>query len=354
MYVMNTMRTYGSKNEVKQLNILLLGGAGFMGSNFARYLVNLNNYSINLLIYDKLTYAGRIENLQDILGKVRFFKGDITNEELLGHIIGEFEPDVVVNFAAETHVDRSINEPSPFLKTNVLGTFVSLEVARRFDVPLYVYISTDEVYGDLYGVDGMADETWGLNPSSPYSASKAAADMLVRSYGRTYGLRYRIVRPCNNYGPYQHPEKLIPRTIVRLLYGKKATVYGDGSQVRDWLFVEDFARALDVVLRKGSDFEVYNVCGNVFASVREIVERIVRIMGRDPERDIVYVKGRPGEDRRYAMNCDKLRNLGWKPLVDLNRGLELTVKWYLENEWWWKPVVDETYVLADEPWRVKG
>ncbi len=282
-----------------------------MGNNFVRYLVN--SYSdTEILVYDKLTYAGRLENPHGIIDRIRFVRGDICNEEPLEHVFKEFQPNIVVNFAAETHVDRSINEPSPFLRTNVFGTFTVLEVVRRLDIPRYIHISTDEVYGDLYGVEGEADEMWNLNPSSPYSASKAA-DLFIKAYGRTYGIKYRIVRPCNNYGPYQHPEKLIPRTIVRLLYGKPATIYGDGSQVRDWLYVEDFCRALDTVIRKGSDFETYNICANQFASIKTIVEKIVEIMGRDPSKDIIYVRGRPGEDRRYAMKCDKIKELGWRP-----------------------------------------
>jgi len=334
------------------MRIAVLGGAGFMGSNFVRFLVN-SYRDIDVLVYDKLTYAGRIDNLKDILNKIIFIRGDIANEELLEHTVKEFQPEIVVNFAAETHVDRSINEPSPFIHTNILGVFTILEVVRRLDIPLYVHISTDEVYGDLADVDGFADESWSLNPSSPYSASKAAGDMLIKSYGRTYGVRYRIVRPCNNYGPYQHPEKLIPRTIIRLLYGKPATVYGDGLQIRDWLYVEDFCRALSIVIERGRDFEVYNICSNQFATVKEIVERIVKIMGRDPSKDIIYVRGRPGEDRRYAMRCEKIRELGWKPLINLDEGLRKTVKWYIDNEWWWKSIVDEIYVLSDEPWRVR-
>jgi dTDP-glucose 4,6-dehydratase len=335
------------------VRIAVLGGAGFMGSSFVRYVLSTHQ-DTEVLVYDKLTYAGRLENLHGVLEdpRLRFVRGDVRNEELLEHVFNEFQPELVVNFAAETHVDRSINEPAPFLETNVFGVFTVLEVARRLGIERYVHISTDEVYGDLWGIEGAADEAWSLNPSSPYSASKAAGDLLVKAYGRTYGLRYRIVRPCNNYGPYQHPEKLIPRTIVRLLHGKPATVYGDGSQVRDWLYVEDFSRALDTVIAGGSDYEVYNVCAHQFAAVRDIVARIVEIMGRDPAKDVVYVRGRPGEDRRYAMNCDKLRNLGWRPRVTLDEGLRKTVEWYLRNEWWWKPLLDQTYVLADEPWRV--
>ncbi len=325
-----------------------------MGSNFVHYLVESYGREVEVLVYDKLTYAGRLENLKGVLDRVRFVRGDIGNEELLEYVLRGFEPDFVVNFAAETHVDRSINDPAPFLRTNVFGVFSVLEVLRKLDGVRYVHISTDEVYGDLYGVEGEADETWPLNPSSPYSASKAAGDLLVKAYGRTYGLRYRIVRPCNNYGPRQHPEKLIPRTIVRLLYGKPATIYGGGNQVRDWLYVDDFCRALDTVIHRGSDFEVYNICANQYATVREVVEKIVEIMGRNPRRDVVYVKGRPGEDRRYAMRCDKVVELGWRPSVSLEEGLRMTVKWYIDNRWWWQPLVDETYVLSDEPWKLTG
>lgn len=333
------------------MRILVLGGAGFMGSNYVRYIL-FNYPEIEVGVYDKLSYAGRLENLHDLGREIRFVKGDVADENLLKKVIKEFDPNVVVNFAAETHVDRSINEPSPFIKTNILGVFNVLETLRASaGDPLYVHISTDEVYGDLVGTEEFADETWPLNPSSPYSASKASGDLLIKSYGRTYGLKYKIVRPCNNYGPYQHPEKLIPRTIIRLLLGKPATIYGDGSQVRDWLHVRDFVNGLDVIVQRGEINGIYNICGNYFASVKEIVTRIATIMGRDPSKDIIYVKGRPGEDRRYAMRCDKLFELGWRPKIDLNKGLKDTVNWYLDNEWWWKPVIRDKYVLSEEPWR---
>jgi dTDP-glucose 4,6-dehydratase len=337
------------------MRVAVLGGAGFMGSNFVRYIIR-NHSDVEVLVYDKLTYAGRLENLHDIIHnpKLRFIKGDICNEEFLEHVLKEFQPNVVVNFAAETHVDRSINDPAPFLRTNVFGVFTILEVLKRLEtIERFIHISTDEVYGDLYGIDGVADETWPLNPSSPYSASKASGDLLVKAYGKTYGLKYILVRPSNNYGPYQHPEKLIPRTIIRLLLGKPATIYGDESQIRDWLYVEDFCKALYVITTKGKTTEIYNLCPNQYATVREIVEKIVEIMGRDKSRNIVFVRGRPGEDRRYAMRCDKVRELGWKPETTLDQGLRRTVEWYMNNEWWWRPLVDE-YVLRDEPWRTKA
>jgi dTDP-glucose 4,6-dehydratase len=337
---------------VVDLRIAVLGGAGFIGSNFVRYLVS-NHEDVHVLVYDKLTYAGRLENLHGLLEnkRLKFIRGDICNEELLEHALREFQADAIVNFAAETHVDRSINNPAPFLQTNIYGVFTILEVSRRLDINRLLHMSTDEVYGDLYGVEGEADEKWPLNPSSPYSASKASGDLLIKSYGRTYGLKYILARPSNNYGPYQHPEKLIPRTIIRLLHGKPATIYGDGSQVRDWLYVEDTARALYTILIRGGYQEVYNVCASESATVREIVYRVVESMGRDPARDIVYVKGRPGEDRRYAMKCNKILGLGWKPLVKLGEGLAKTIEWYTRNEWWWRPLVDEVYVLSDTPWR---
>jgi len=334
------------------LRIAVLGGAGFIGSNFVRYLMN-SHEDVHVLVYDKLTYAGRLENLRGLLEnpKLRFVKGDICDEELLERVLREFQPDTTVNFAAETHVDRSINNPAPFLQTNVFGVFTILEVSRRLDIGRLVHMSTDEVYGDLYGVEGEADETWPLNPSSPYSASKAAGDLLIKSYGRTYGLKYILVRPSNNYGPYQHPEKLIPRTIIRLLHGKPATIYGDGSQVRDWLYVGDAARALYTILTKGGNYEIYNVCTGEFTTVREVVAKVVELMNRDPDRDIIYVRARPGEDRRYAMSCSKIMELGWRPLVKLGEGLAKTIDWYISNEWWWGPLVDEVYVSSDTPWR---
>lgn len=331
------------------MRILVTGGAGFIGSNFVRYVVNTTNWSV--LVYDKLTYAGRLENLHDVLSSIEFVKGDITDEALLLETMSRFRPDAVINFAAETHVDRSINDPAPFIKTNIIGVYTLLEILRkRFKNTLLIHISTDEVYGDMSGSEEMADEEHRVNPSSPYSASKASGDLLVKAYGRTYGLRYIILRPCNNYGPYQHPEKLIPRTIIRLLHGKPAVIYGDGVQIRDWLHVEDTVKAIVRVIEKGEDMQIYNICANTFASVKEIVKKIVILMGRDPHRDIVFSKKRPGEDLLYAMKCEKIRGLGWTPSTTLDEGLERTVRWYTDNTWWWRQVLDEKYVLSDTPW----
>lgn len=332
------------------MRVMVLGGAGFIGSNFVRHVVN--NLKWDILVYDKLTYAGNINNLHDVLNSIQFVKGDIADEDALKEIVSEFQPDVIVNFAAETHVDRSINDPAPFIKTNVIGVYMVLEVMRRSNVEFLLHVSTDEVYGDWWGSEGEADENSPLNPSSPYSASKACGDLLIKAYGRTYGVKYRIVRPCNNYGPYQHPEKLIPRTIIRLLRGKPAIIYGDGKQIRDWLYVEDTVKAIELVIEKGSNQETYNVCGNMYATVEEIVRKIVEIMGKQPFNSIVYGRSRPGEDKRYAMKCEKVKHLGWNPSVNLYDGLRRTVEWYLKNAWWWEPLIDEKYVLKDFPWEM--
>lgn len=331
------------------MRVLVTGGAGFIGSNFTRYVARTLDWSV--LVYDKLTYAGRLENLRDVLGDIEFVKGDIADEALLLETMNRFKPDVVVNFAAETHVDRSINDPAPFIKTNIVGVYTLLEVLRKnFRDTLFIHISTDEVYGDMLDSRKIASEECPINPSSPYSASKASGDLLVKAYGRTYGLRYIILRPCNNYGPYQHPEKLIPRTVIRLLYGKPAIIYGDGTQTRDWLYVEDTVRAIVQVIKEGRDMQTYNICANMFASVKEIVEKIVVLMERDPQKDIVFSRKRPGEDMLYAMSCEKIKRLGWTPSTTLDEGLERTVKWYMDNAWWWKQAIDERYVLSDTPW----
>lgn len=332
--------------------IMVAGGAGFMGSNFVRYL--LRKYGdVEVLVYDKLTYAGRLENLHDVMEnpRLRFVKGDICDEEQLSKVVKDFQPDIIVNFAALTHVDRSINEPAPFLETNVVGVFYILEVSRRLDVPLVVHISTDEVYGDLWGREPV-DEDEAFRPSSPYSASKAAGDLLCQSYWRTYRLPVIIVRPSNNYGPYQHPEKLIPKTIIRALYDMPIPIYGSGDQVRDWLYVEDFCEALDIVMRRGVRGESYNIPGFNEKKNIEVVETILKIMGK-PLSLIKHVEDRPGHDRRYAMRGDKILSLGWRPRTPWIRGLEETIKWYISNEWWWKPLLNDAYFQQNTPWRMK-
>lgn len=328
------------------MRILVVGGAGFMGSNFVRHLLGGGS---EVIVYDKLSYAGRLENLPDPEGEpcLRFIRGDICDEKLLDKVIREHEPEAVVNFAAETHVDRSINEPSPFLRTNVIGAFTLLEVLRRSDLRL-VHVSSDEVYGDIPEGES-ADEKYPLNPSSPYSASKASADLLIKAYCRTYGLDAAIVRPSNNYGPYQHPEKLIPKVIIRALHGMPIPIYGDGSQVRDWLYVGDFCEALGLILEKETS-GVYNIPGFNERRNLEVVETILDIMDRS-ERLIRFVEDRPGHDRRYSMRGDRILKLGWKPKTGWIDGLRRTIDWYLENERWWRPLISDRYFVEDAPWR---
>jgi len=330
--------------------LLIAGGAGFMGCNFVRYLLRTYD-DVGVVVYDKLTYAGRLENLHDVQGdkRFRFVRGDICDEGVFGKVVKDNEPDVVVNFAAETHVDRSINEPAPFLRTNVFGAFVVFEVCRKFDVPLVVHISTDEVYGDL-GDGGSADEGYPFRPSSPYSVSKASGDLLAQAYYRTYGVPVIVVRPSNNFGPYQHPEKFIPKIIIRAMYDMPVPVYGDGGQVRDWLFVEDFCEALNLIVNKGVSGEVYNVPGFNERRNVEVVTAILGLMGKS--RSLVrFVEDRPSHDRRYSMVGDKVCSLGWRPRTGWLDGLRKTVEWYLGNKWWWRPLVGDDYFVKDVPWR---
>jgi dTDP-glucose 4,6-dehydratase len=267
----------------------------------------------------------------------------VADEAALDRAVADHRPDLVVNFAAESHVDRSINEPALFVRTNVLGVFALMEVARRRKVPV-VHISTDEVYGDMHGLPPASEEA-PLHPSSPYSTSKASGDLFILSYVRTYGVDAKIVRPSNMYGPYQHPEKLIPRTVVRILLGRPAVIYGNGGDVRDYLYVEDFCEALDVIIEKGRHV-IYNVPGGNPRTVREVVESVVGILGRGEVR---RGRSRPGGDRAYAMEGRRVAELGWRPKTPWEAGLRRTVEWYLANRWWWEPLVDD-YVLKDEPW----
>ena len=335
------------------MRLLVIGGAGFMGSNFVRRVLRVRG-DAEVLVYDKLTYAGRLENLHDVRGdpRFRFVRGDLLDEERLTETIKGFEPDVVVNFAAETHVDRSIYEPAPFIKTNVEGVFHLLEAARRLEVPLVVQISTDEVYGDRWGLPPASEDDC-FRPSSPYAASKASGDLLAQSYWRTYRVPVIVVRPSNNYGPYQYPEKLIPRTIIRALHDKPIPLYGGGWQRRDWLYVEDFADALMTVIERGRPGEAYNVPGGNERSNREVVEKILEIMGK-PRALIRVVEDRPGHDRRYAMRGDKVAALGWRPRTSWEEGLRRTVEWYLSNEWWWRPLLGDRFLEEETPWRQRG
>lgn len=325
------------------MKLLITGGAGFIGSNFVRYMVNkYPEYTVVNL--DLLTYAGNLENLKDIeeRSNYKFVKGDLADRDFINNLFTNESFDYVINFAAESHVDRSITNPDIFVKTNIQGTQVLLDAAKNINVKKYLQVSTDEVYGTL-GETGYFTEETPLAPNSPYSASKAGADLLVRAYNETFGLPVNITRCSNNYGPYHFPEKLIPLMIINALNDKELPVYGDGLNVRDWLHVEDHCQAIDLVLHKGRDGEVYNVGGNNERTNIDIVKTILNQLGK-PESLIKYVKDRPGHDRRYAIDATKLREeLGWKPKYNFDTGIEQTINWYLENQDWWKNIISGDY-----------
>jgi len=328
------------------MNLLVTGGAGFIGSNFILYW--LKKYPQDkILNLDKLTYAGNLENLKTVENNSNyaFVKGDICNLSLVDSLIKKYNIDTIVHFAAESHVDRSIMDPAPFIKTNIEGTYVLLEAALKNKIKRFHHISTDEVFGALpLNSKEKFNEKTAYNPRSPYSASKAASDHLVRAYYVTYGLPITISNCSNNYGPYQFPEKLIPLAITNIIEGKKVPIYGDGLYVRDWLYVEDHCKALDLILHKGKVGETYFI-GGLTEDINniEVVRKILKIMGRD-ESYIEYVKDRPGHDRRYAIDWSKInRELSWKPEVDFDTGLKLTVDWYLKNQDWWKKIKSDEY-----------
>jgi dTDP-glucose 4,6-dehydratase len=321
------------------VKLLVCGGAGFIGSNFVR--IRVRDHGDEVVVLDKLTYAGRRENLQD-LEDVKLVVGGIEDPDAVAEAAEGAE--AIVNFAAETHVDRSISEPEAFINTHALGTYVLLEAARERGLR-YVQVSTDEVYGSIE--TGSFTETSPLNPSSPYSATKAGADLLVSSYHHTFGLESLICRGSNNYGPYQYPEKLIPLMVLNALHGDKLPVYGDGQQIRNWIFVEDFARGIGTVLERGVPGEVYNVGGPDEAPNLEVVKRIIEYTGRD-ESLIEYVTDRPGHDRRYSLASEKVRGLGWEAQVRFAEGLERTVAWYRDNRWWWEPIRSGDYLAYYE------
>ena len=318
------------------MKILITGGAGFIGSCFARYMLN-KHQDYKIINLDALTYAGNIENLSDVKDNPNysFVKGNICDKNLIVELTKDV--DAIINFAAETHVDNSISNPNIFIETNVVGTLNLLEAAKNNKVERYLQVSTDEVYGSL-GKDGYFTERTPISPNSPYSASKASADMLVRAYNKTYNVPTLITRCSNNYGPYQYPEKLIPFFISKLLRGEKIPLYGDGQNVRDWLYVYDHTSAIDTVLHKGKTGEVYNVGGHNEKTNIEITKLILENMGKD-ESMIEYVKDRPGHDRRYAIDNSKITNeLGWKPSKTFEEGIKDTINWYLENQDWIKSI----------------
>ena len=316
-----------------KMKILITGGAGFIGSTFVRYMFEKYSDS-EIVVLDNLTYAGRIENLQEVMDKITFIKGDICNEEDIERVGG---CDVIFNFAAETHVDRSIIDAGIFVKTDVLGTYTLLEYACKNDIKKYIQISTDEVYGSTE--KGSFRETDMLDPSSPYSASKAGADLLVRAYYKTYGLPVLITRSSNNFGPYQYPEKLIPVLILSALHDKPLQIYGEGKNVRDWIYALANCEAIDFVFQKGKIGEVYNIgAGNEKMNI-EIASLILEKLNKTKSL-IRFVKDRPGHDFRYSLNCEKIKKLGWKPRYKFEDALEETIRWYIENEWWWKSLVE--------------
>jgi dTDP-glucose 4,6-dehydratase len=345
------------------MKILVTGGAGFIGSAVVRYIIK--NTNDNVLVVDSLTYAGNLESLADVDQDPRyqFKKVNICDHTKLEEVINDFRPDAIMHLAAESHVDRSIDGPSEFIQTNIVGTYTLLEVARQYWSTLededkkrfrFHHISTDEVYGDLHGTDDLFTELTPYSPSSPYSASKAASDHLVRSWLRTYGLPTVVTNCSNNYGPYHFPEKLIPLVILNAISGKKIPVYGDGGQIRDWLFVEDHAIALYKVVTEGSIGETYNIGGHNERKNIDVVKEICSILEElAPEKPagitryeelITYVTDRPGHDLRYAIDANKIdRELNWKPNESFESGIRKTVSWYLNNKVWWQRVQDGSY-----------
>ena len=328
------------------MKLIITGGAGFIGSNFIYYELK-HHPEDKFICLDKLTYAGNLSSLKGAMEQpnFKFVRGDIADRDFVYSLFEAEKPDIVVNFAAESHVDRSILEPELFLKTNVIGTGVLMDACRKYGIKRYHQVSTDEVYGDLPldRPDLFFTETTPLHTSSPYSASKASADLLVLAYHRTYGLPVTISRCSNNYGPYHFPEKLIPLMIINALHDKALPVYGDGANVRDWLYVEDHCSAIDLIIREGREGEVYNVGGHNEKSNLDVVKIILKALGKSEDL-ITFVKDRPGHDRRYAIDPTKIHNeLGWLPQTKFEDGIAKTIKWYLANKDWWQEIISGEY-----------
>ncbi len=328
------------------MRVLVTGGCGFIGSNFIHYFLKAHPEA-SIINVDKLTYAGNLENLSDLARSPRYYfvRGDIADGPLMESLVKK-GLDAIINFAAESHVDRSIEDPSAFIRTNIFGTFVLLETLRKFypqEKIRFLHISTDEVYGSL-GETGFFREETPLSPNSPYSASKASADMMVRAYHHTYGLPVLITRCSNNYGPYQFPEKLIPLMISNALEDRELPIYGDGLQIRDWIYVEDHCRALDLVLHRGKEGEVYNIGGKCEKTNLSVAQTILDRLGK-PHSLIRFVADRPGHDRRYAIDFSKIeRELGWTPQVSFEEGIDLTIQWYREHQEWWRKIKTGEYL----------
>ena len=340
------------------MNIIVTGGAGFIGSNFVFHM--LKKYpDYRIICLDKLTYAGNLSTLAPVMDNpnFRFVKADICDREAVDKLFEEEHPDIVVNFAAESHVDRSIEDPGIFLQTNIIGTSVLMDACRKYGIQRYHQVSTDEVYGDLPldRPDLFFTEDTPIHTSSPYSSSKAGADLLVLAYYRTFGLPVSITRCSNNYGPYHFPEKLIPLIISRALADESLPVYGKGENVRDWLYVEDHCRAIDLVIRKGREGEVYNIGGHNEKTNLEVVKTILAELGK-PESLITYVTDRPGHDMRYAIDPTKIHNeLGWLPETKFEDGIKKTIEWYLNNKKWWQDIISGEYQsYYDKMYKEKG
>jgi len=331
------------------MRILVTGGLGFIGTNFIRYMLS-RNQEVEITNIDKVGVGSNLENLEDLNGQAnyRFIRGDISDLKLMADAVKDV--DAIINFAAETHVDRSIKEPRPFIQSNILGVFTILEAMRKYNRDAcLVHVSTDEVYGEIRR--GSFKESDRLNPSNPYSASKASADMLCLAYHRTYHLNVKITRCTNNFGPYQFPEKLIPKTIIRAIRNLKVPVYGTGRNVRDWIYVLDHCEAIRLVLENGRSGEIYNISsGNELENI-EVVRMILRHLGKDEDL-IFYVEDRPGHDLRYSLDSSKIRSeLGWRPLHDFSSALKKTVEWYLRNESWWESLATKE-ILHPTPWKL--
>ena len=332
------------------MKLLVTGGLGFIGSNFIKYTLSTrSNYEV--LNVDKIGTGSNPSNLKNLVAgdEYTFIKGDISNQNIVNDVIGNV--DAILNFAAETHVDRSISNPGSFLESNIIGTYTLLEAERKLGKSIkHVQISTDEVYGTIEGSGSFTEKDL-LEPSNPYSATKAAADVLCKAYNTTYGLDITITRCTNNFGPYQFPEKLIPKTIIRAIKNMKIPVYGTGTNVRDWIYVLDHCEAIQCVLDQGRSGEIYNISSSSEQSVINIVKKILDYMEK-PEEKIEYVEDRPGHDKRYSLDSSKIRKeLGWEPKYAYETALERTVDWYIENQWWWKPIADEK-VLHATPWKL--
>ena len=328
------------------MNIIVTGGAGFIGANFV-YFILKNRPADKIICFDKLTYAGNLETLAaaEAMPYYKFIRGDISNREEVYKLFEEEHPEVIVNFAAESHVDRSIEDPELFLRTNIIGTSILLDACKKYGIQRYHQVSTDEVYGDLPldRPDLFFTETTNLHTSSPYSASKASADLLVQAYHRPYQIPATISRCSNNYGPYHFPEKLIPLMIINALKGKKLPVYGKGDNVRDWLYVEDHCAAIDLILRKGTVGEVYNIGGHNERTNLQVVKTILSILGKSEDL-IEFVTDRKGHDRRYAIDPTKIeKELGWTPKTKFDDGIKKTVAWYLDNTAWWEKIISGEY-----------